>query len=88
VSNAGGPSSEPDTSGDDAARSAQACPRCGAHRLALLDLPEIDVTEYHPLDEAIGMGVAPSLEQPAIGCLACGAQWPDVGAFQAEEQAH
>lgn len=46
------------------------------------------MTEYHPLDEAIGMGVAPSLEQPAIGCLACGAEWPDLNAFRAEEHAH
>jgi len=73
---------------DDEARSEDACPRCGAHRLALLRMPELDVTEYHPLDEAIGMGVAPSLEQPAIGCLACGAEWPDLNAFRAEEHAH
>jgi hypothetical protein len=69
---------------DESARSVNACPRCGAHRLALLGLPEIDVTEYHPLDEAIGMGVAPSLEAPAIGCLSCGAEWADLAAFEAE----
>jgi hypothetical protein len=83
------PEGTPEQNGpDDSARSEDACPRCGAHRLALLQMPEIDLTDYHPLDEAIGMGMTPSLEQPAIGCLACGAQWPDVGALRAEEHAH
>jgi hypothetical protein len=88
VSNPSGPSSGPGQgpgdASDDSARSAQACPRCGAHRLALLSLPDIDTTGYRPLDEAYGMTGGPSLEQPAIGCLACGADWPNLAAFQAE----
>ncbi len=69
---------------DEATRSEQACPRCGAHRLALLNLPTIDVSGYRPLDEIYGMVTGPSLEEPGIGCLACGAEWPDLAAFKAE----
>ncbi len=73
---------------DDATRSAKACPRCGAHRLALLNLPTIDVSGYRPLDEIYGMVTGPSLEEPGIGCLACGAEWPDLAAFNAEAEDH
>ena len=66
------------------ARSEQACPRCGQHRLALLNVPEIDPNGYRPLDEVLGMGEAPSLEEPGIGCLNCGAEWPSLGAFRSE----
>jgi hypothetical protein len=69
---------------DETSRSAAACPRCGANRLALLSLPQIDVTGYRPLDEIYGMISGPSLEAPGIGCLACGAEWPDLAAFGAE----
>jgi hypothetical protein len=69
---------------DAASRSAAACPHCGAHRLALLRLPRIDPTGYRPLDEIYGMTGGPSLEEPAIGCLACGAEWPDLATFSAE----
>jgi len=73
---------------DEATRSAKACPRCGAHRLALLNLPTIDVSGYRPLDEIYGMVTGPSLEEPGIGCLACGAEWPDLAAFNAEAGDH
>jgi hypothetical protein len=79
----------PDGSADNAdARSEQACPRCGQHRLALLDLPEVEATGYRPLDEALGMGEQPTLEEPGIGCLNCGAEWPNIEAFQAEAKRH
>ncbi|MGH2513207.1 MAG: hypothetical protein ACRDGQ_11030 [Candidatus Limnocylindrales bacterium] len=80
-----GSSNPDDVPDDETARSAAACPRCGAHRLALLNLPQIDTTGYRPLDEAYGLvSSGPLFEEPAIGCLACGAEWPDLGAFQTE----
>ncbi len=72
---------------DEATRSATACPRCGAHRLALLTLPQIDTSGYRPLDEIYGMGSGPSLQEPGIGCLACGAEWSDLASFDAETSA-
>ena len=69
---------------DETTRSAAACPRCGAHRLATLDLPTIDPTGYQPLNELYGMAGGPNLQEPAIGCLACGAEWPDLEAFNEE----
>ncbi|MGH2465398.1 MAG: hypothetical protein ACRDGI_08055 [Candidatus Limnocylindrales bacterium] len=69
---------------DESSRSTAACPRCGAHRLATLDLPTIDTTGYRPLDEIYGMTGGPSLQEPAIGCLACGAEWPGLIAFNEE----
>jgi len=87
------PAAEPAPDGgdpalDEATRSAEACPRCGAQRLALLNLPSIDTTGYRPLDEIYGMVTGPSLEEPGIGCLACGAEWPDLTAFNAEAEEH
>lgn len=78
------PKADGDPALDDSSRSAAACPRCGAHRLALLSLPTIDTTGYRPLDEIYGMTGGPNLEEPAIGCLACGAEWPDLAAFSSE----
>lgn len=69
---------------DEETRSAEACPRCGAHRLALLSMPTIDTTGYRPFDELYGMITVPNREEPGIGCLACGAEWPDLAAFNAE----
>ena len=71
---------------DEATRSEAACPRCGAHRLALLNLPTIDTTGYRPLDELYGMTGGPNLRPPGIGCLACGAEWPDLAAFKAAQE--
>jgi hypothetical protein len=69
---------------DEETRSEAACPRCGAHRLALLNLPTIDTTGYRPLDELYGMTGGPNLREPAIGCLACGAEWPDLAEFNVD----
>jgi hypothetical protein len=68
---------------DESTRSETPCPNCGAHRLALLKLPAIDTSGYRPLDEIYGMVTGPSLEEPGIGCLACGAEWPDLATFNA-----
>lgn len=80
----GQPEGDGDPALDETSRSAAACPRCGAHRLALLTLPTIDTTGYRPLDEAYGMTGGPRLEVPAIGCLACGAEWADLATFSSE----
>ena len=55
---------------DESTRSALACPRCGAHRLALLTLPQIDTNGYRPVDEIYGMINRQADEEPGIGCLA------------------
>ncbi|HLY13894.1 MAG TPA: hypothetical protein VKR24_06055 [Candidatus Limnocylindrales bacterium] len=75
------PTTGSDPALDESTRSEAACPNCGAHRLALLTLPTIDTTGFRPLDEIYGMVTGPSLEEPGIGCLACGAEWPDLAAF-------
>ena len=79
----GADSPEGDPALDESTRSEAACPNCGAHRLALLNLPSIDTSGYRPLDEIYGMVTGPSLEEPGIGCLACGAEWPDLTTFSA-----
>ncbi|HVA85032.1 MAG TPA: hypothetical protein VNF73_01815 [Candidatus Saccharimonadales bacterium] len=61
--------------------SVQACPVCGAHRLALIDFPEISTVGYQPYSEIIGMGEARERVEPGIGCLVCGAQWSSLQAF-------
>lgn len=66
---------------DKSARSAAACPNCGAHRLALLNLPAIDLNGYRPVDEIYGMVNGPSPDEPGIGCLACGAEWRNLADF-------
>jgi hypothetical protein len=68
---------------DDAARSDEACPACGAHRLALVDFPETPAAGYQVNSEMLGMGEVREVTPPAIGCLACGAEWPDLAAFRA-----
>jgi len=64
-------------------RSAEACPECGAHRLATVPFPTIDTVGYQPYSELIGMGQPSIASSPAIGCLHCGAAWPDLEAFRA-----
>ena len=66
---------------DETARSEAACPNCGAHRLALLHLPAVDINGYRPVDEIYGMVNGPSPDEPGIGCLACGAEWRNLAAF-------
>ena len=67
---------------EDTGRSAEACPACGAHRLALLDLPTTPVSGYQAYAEIIGVVDLQPEPRPAIGCLACGAEWPDLETFR------
>ncbi len=71
-----------DPTSDETSRSAEACPMCGAHRLAVLDLPTTPVRGYRAYDELIGLRGLETEARPAIGCLACGAEWPDLEAFR------
>jgi hypothetical protein len=63
-------------------RSAEACPVCGAHRLTLLHFPEVGVLGVRPYDDLLGMGDVNADSPPGIGCLECGAEWPDLEAFR------
>ena len=65
-------------------RSRYACPRCGEHRLAIIEFPQQHSTGFVPANEIIGMGEPTVLTPPAIGCLACGAEWPTLEAFREE----
>jgi hypothetical protein len=69
----------------DEARSAEACPECGAHRLAVLSFPEETSADDTAPQAVLGGSLATVDEAPAIGCLACGAQWPDLEAFRAAQ---
>jgi hypothetical protein len=67
------------------ARSVDACPRCGVHRLALAEPPKIVDLGYQPLNEVYGFqGEVTDPVEPAIECLSCGALWPDLAAFRAD----
>ena len=72
---------------DADARSAEACPVCGAHRLTLLYFPETSATGVRPYDELLGMGDAASDTPPGIGCLSCGSEWADLEEFRRAQQA-
>jgi hypothetical protein len=74
-------------SADSGERSAEACPVCGEHRLTLLQFPRVDATGVRQYDELLGMGDAVPDDPPGIGCLACGAEWPDLAAFRAAQDA-
>jgi hypothetical protein len=63
-------------------RSRDACPACGEHELAVIDFPDQHSTGYLPANEILGMGEPVAMTPPAIGCLACGAEWPDLDAFR------
>jgi len=65
-------------------RSRFACPRCGEHRLAIIEFPRQHSVGFVPANEIIGMGEPTVLTPPAIGCLACGAEWPTPEAFRGE----
>ena len=71
-----------DTQSDNTA-SADACPECGAYRLTILPLPEIAVMGVQPYTDVLMMGDRPAPQRIAIGCLACGAEWPDLEALRA-----
>ena len=66
----------------DDARSKEACPVCGEHRLTLIHFPETSVIGVRPYDELYGMGDATPDTAPGIGCLACGSEWPDLDSFR------
>lgn len=70
------------TDSSDAARSREACPVCGEHRLTLLYFPDTTARGVMPYDELIGMGDPSADTAPGIGCLACGSEWPDLDAFR------
>ena len=63
--------------------SAERCPRCGAHRVALLPLPETAILGVQPYSDLLGMGDPIAPQRDSIGCLACGAEWPDLDSFRA-----
>jgi len=65
-------------------RSRYVCPRCGEHRLAIIEFPKQQSVGFVPANEIIGMGEPTVLTPPAIGCLACGAEWPTLAAFREE----
>jgi hypothetical protein len=66
--------------------SAEKCPVCGAHRVTLVPLPEIAVMGVQPYTDLLMMGDRPTPLRPAIACLACGAEWPDLEAFRAASE--
>ena len=65
-------------------RSRYACPRCGEHRLAIIEFPRQHSVGFVPANEIFGMGEPTVLTPPAIGCLACGAEWPTLEGFHDE----
>lgn len=74
---------------DQAGRSAEACPACGAHRVAILTFPKLVHRQHGPLDEIYGViGKPLEPEAPGIGCLACGAEWPDLESFRTARETH
>jgi hypothetical protein len=64
-----------------------ACPSCGAHRLALEELPNVGALGAQPLSDLIGMGDPIDKPLPGIVCLNCGRQWPSPEAVWAEAEA-
>ena len=66
-------------------QSGEACPRCGAHRLALIEFPDVPVMGVQVNSELLGMGELHEAAPPGIGCLACGAEWRDLAAFRATQ---
>jgi hypothetical protein len=63
------------------ARSIEACPACGAHRLALLSFPDLSGGRP-PEAEVVLAGRSADPAPPPIGCLACGAEWSDLDSFR------
>lgn len=67
----------------DERRSAQACPVCGRHRLAVAPDGAPDLRQARPYDELIGMGDPVASTPPGIICLACGSEWQSLEDFRA-----
>lgn len=72
-----------DQQGSADSRSANACPVCGQHALALDLPPRIDVMGVQPHSDLIGMGDVQQQAAPAIVCRACWTRWRDLPAFEA-----
>lgn len=68
----------------DAERSKEACPVCGQHSLTILPFPTMDVMGVQPYAELIGLGDPAQRPDsaPAIGCLNCGSDWPNLEEFR------
>ena len=58
-----------------------ACPVCGAHRLAMEELPRVGAMGAQPYADILGMGDPADRSMPAIVCLQCGTRWPNADAF-------
>ena len=65
-------------------RSSEACPRCGEHRLRLVEAPVTELTSFDMGNQAMGTDTIVD-GAPGIECLACGATWRDLAAFRAEQ---
>ena len=63
-------------------RSAEACPVCGAHQLTVLDFPSVHGGFRPAVSDGLGVRVTDDSSEPSIGCLACGAEWPDLASFR------
>lgn len=72
---------------DESARqSKEACPRCGAHRLAVLEVPDVRYATFDPANSLQGIRTDFRLEgTPGIVCLECEAEWLDLPAFRVEQ---
>jgi hypothetical protein len=64
-------------------RSADPCPACGRHELALVQPPHIPVMGAQPYTELYMMGDLPT--PVGVRCRACGTAWPTIEALRAGE---
>ena len=64
-----------------------ACPVCGAHRLAMEELPRVGAMGAQPYTDILGMGDPADRSMPAIVCLQCATRWPNADAFWAAANA-
>jgi hypothetical protein len=64
-----------------------ACPVCGAHRLAMEELPRVGAMGAQPYADILGMGDPADRSMPAIVCLQCSTRWPNADAFWAAANA-
>ncbi len=64
-----------------------ACPVCGAHRLAMEELPRVGAMGAQPYTDILGMGDPADRTMPAIVCLQCATRWPNADAFWAATNA-
>ncbi len=70
---------------DPSQRSLDPCPRCGQHRLAVIEVPELELTDYQVANATLGIQTDVRLEgPPGIECLDCGAAWASVEELRAE----